>query len=338
MNKLLERMKLAGVIKEAEVLADSYLFTSKDITSTEIPILNLACSGDLKGGLSSGVTVLAGLPKSYKTLLGLYCMKAYLNKHKDGVGVIYDSEFSITPDYLKMHDIDPNRILHVPIVDLEMLKFDIMQRLKEIKLGDKVFILIDSLGTAGSKKEIEDALKGKSPTDMTRAKGIRSIFRMITPPITMKDIPCVVINHVYKTLEIYSKLVVSGGEGPLFNANQVFIITRAQDKEDDKIKGYFFTINVDKSRFVKEKSKFPLHITYDEGIDKWSGLLDIALETGFLAKQKTKPLTYSISGSNMNPTFTEDELAEKGIWQELIEIPEFCNAVSDKYKLKKNET
>lgn len=335
-------MKLAGTIKESEILADSEFFTSKDITSTEIPILNLACSGEFKGGLYSGITVLAGLPKSYKTLLALYCLKAYLNKHKDAVGLIYDSEFSITPEYLKMYDIDSERIIHVPVTSLEVMKFDIVNRLEAIKRGDdKVFILVDSMGTMGSLKEITDSLAEKSTVDMTRSKTIRSIFRMITPHMTMKDIPCIVIQHVYQTLDLFSKTVVGGGLGAMYNANQVFIITRAQDKDDDGIKGYFFTINIDKSRFVREKSKFPLHITYDEGIDKWSGLLDIALETGYLIKHKTKPLTYSIKSVTTETAgdvkYTEEELTESGVWEALIDLPEFDKAVSDKYKLQKHE-
>jgi len=198
MSKLLDKLKKAGTIKHAEILADSPFFNAKDCIQTNLPILNVAFSGSLSGGLVPGLSVFAGASKSFKTLLGLYCMKAYFDKYPDAVALVYDSEFGITPDYLQANGIDTSRVIHIPIEHIEMLKFDIVKRLDEISRGDKVFIMIDSLGALSSKKEVEDALDEKSVSDMTRAKAIRSLLRIITPHLTMKDIPCIVINHIYQ--------------------------------------------------------------------------------------------------------------------------------------------
>lgn len=208
---LLEKMKKAGSIKTAEVLAHSPYFNAKDLVTTEVPIINVAFSADPTGGLVPGLTVLAGESKSFKTLLMLLCMKAYLETYPESIALLYDSEFGITPEYLKNNGIDTTRVLHIPIVHIEELKFDIAKRLDVIEKGDKIFFGIDSVGALASKKEAEDALDAKSVADMSRAKALKSLFRIIGPQFTMKDIPCVAINHVYKELALYPKTIVGGG-------------------------------------------------------------------------------------------------------------------------------
>jgi RecA/RadA recombinase len=280
---LMDKLMKSGSVKSASILSESQFFTAKDKITTDLPVLNIAFTGEIDGGLISGLTLFAGESKSFKTLLGLYCLRAYLRKYPDAIALVYDSEFGITPEYLAANGIDTDRVLHVPVEHIEELKFDIVNRLNEIKRGDKVFVMIDSLGL-GSKKELEDALSEKSVADMTRAKALRSLLRIITPMLTTKDIPCVGINHTYKTMEMFSKDVVGGGTAPIYFSNQIFIITKAQDSSGEGAKkvlnGFDFTIRVEKSRFVREKSKLSFNVNFDKGINLWSGMLDLALESG----------------------------------------------------------
>jgi RecA/RadA recombinase len=280
---LLEKLKATGAIS-SEVISQSNFFKPKNIVQTKIPIINAAFSGSLDGGLVSGLTVIAGPSKFFKTNLGLVAVSAYMEKYPDAICLFYDSEFGVTPEYLRAHGIDGDRVIHLPILHIEQLKFDIVKKLEEIKKTDKVIIFIDSLGNLASKKEVEDAEEGKSVADMTRAKSIKSLFRIITPHLTMKDIPAIVINHVYEETGLYAKTIVSGGTGVMYSANQVFVIGRSQEKEGTEVVGYKFTINIEKSRFVKEKSKLPFTVTFDGGINKWSGLLDLAMEAGIVKK------------------------------------------------------
>ena len=208
---LMDKMLKSGSVKGTDVLSKSKFFDTKDPIQTELPIVNIAFSGSVDGGLIPGLTVLAGASKSFKTLLGLYCMKAYLNKYKKGIALLYDSEYGITPEYLASYGIDLDRVLHIPIEDIEELKFDLVKRLNDIGKGDEVFIMIDSVGNLASKKEIEDAMAEKSVADMTRAKQLKSLFRMITPKITKRDIPCIAINHIYQEIGLFPKNIVSGG-------------------------------------------------------------------------------------------------------------------------------
>jgi RecA/RadA recombinase len=204
-------MMKSGSIKSASILEDSSFFNKKDVISTEVPIINMALSGEVNGGLTSGLTFLAGPSRHFKSLLGLVMVKAYMDKYKDAVCLFYDSEFGITPDYIKTNGIDASRVLHLPIEHLEQLKFDISKRLEDVERGDKVIIFIDSVGNLASKKEVEDALDGKSVADMTRARVMKSLWRIVTPHLTTKDIPCIAVNHTYQTMEMFSKAVMSGG-------------------------------------------------------------------------------------------------------------------------------
>jgi RecA/RadA recombinase len=341
MSTILQKMLKVGELKDRiSVLSESEFFNDKEFVQTGYPSIDIAFSGSLDGGLTSGLTVLAGESKSFKTLLGLVCMKAYLDKHKDGIAILYDSEFGITPAYLKNIGIPTERILHIPILNLEELKFDLTQRLKEITKKDKVYILIDSLGNLASLKEATDAEDGKSVQDMSRAKQIKSFFRIITPHFTIKDIPCVVINHIYESQGLFAKKIVSGGQGVMLSANQVFIITKAQEKDGDGISGWKFTITIEKSRFVKEKSKIPFTVLYEGGIQKWSFIFDLALEHGFIVKPKNgwyayaNPETGEISSSNLREKAIKED---NEFFENLVKNEKFKSIVMNKFQLLQND-
>jgi hypothetical protein len=195
--------------------------------------------------------------------------------------------------------------------------------------------VIDSIGNIASKKEIEDAENMKSVADMTRAKALKGLFRMITPFLTLKDIPLLAVNHTYQTQEMFSKAVVSGGTGVMYSANDVWIIGRRQEKTGTEISGYHFIINIEKSRFVKEKSKIPITVTWNGGIEKWSGLLDLAIETGYVVKPKNgwymamNPATKEELSGNLRAaqTMTEE------FWTKIFNSTDFETAIEKRYKV-----
>jgi len=283
-DKLLERIKKNSSIRETDILTDSKFFGDKDLIQTSVPAVNVALSGKLDGGLTPGLTVFAGPSKHFKTAFAMLLAKSFLDKYEDGVVLFYDSEFGAPQAYFQTFDIDTNRVVHSPISDIEQLKHDIMQQLNGVERDDHIMIIVDSVGNLASKKEVEDALEGKSVADMTRAKQMKSLFRMVTPHLTIKDIPAIVVNHTYKEIGLFPKDVVSGGTGIYYSADNIFIIGRRQQKTGQEITGYEFVINVEKSRFVREKSKIPVEVTWEDGISKWSGLLDMGLESGFVHK------------------------------------------------------
>ena len=283
---ILEKLQKNCKIKEADLLSESKFFGPKEIVTTAVPMINVALSGTLDGGLTSGLTVLAGPSKHFKTSFALLCASAYLKKYEDSVLMFYDSEFGSPQSYFESFGIDTERVLHVPITDVEKLKFDIVSQLENIERGDRVIIIIDSIGNLASKKELEDTLNEKSVADMSRAKALKGLFRMVTPYLSMKDIPLLAVNHTYQEIGLFPKQIVSGGTGITYSADNVWIIGRQQDKVGTEIQGYHFVINVEKSRFVKEKSKIPISVSWEGGIEKWSGLLDVALDGGYAVKPK----------------------------------------------------
>jgi RecA/RadA recombinase len=281
---ILAKLKKNSNIKETSVLSESKFFTDKDMIPTSIPIINVALSGRLNGGLTPGLTMWAGPSKHFKTAFSLLMAKSYMDKYPDSALLFYDSEFGTPQAYFDSFGIDTKRVLHTPITDIEELKFDIMQQLKEINRGDRLIIVVDSIGNLASKKEVDDAENQKSVADMSRAKQIKSLFRMVTPHLNIKDIPMVVVNHTYMEIGMFPKAIVGGGTGSYYSADNIFILGRQQEKDGTEVVGYNFIINVEKSRYVREKSKIPVTVLQKGGISKYSGLLDIGLESGHVIK------------------------------------------------------
>jgi RecA/RadA recombinase len=280
----MDKLKKNSKVKDTSILKDSVLFAEKDIITTSVPMVNVALSGDIDGGLTSGLTVLAGPSKHFKTSFALLMGSAYMEKYKDAVMLFYDSEFGSPQNYFESFGIDTSRVLHTPITDVEQLKFDLVGQLENLERGDKVIIVIDSIGNLASKKELEDALNEKSVADMSRAKALKGLFRMVTPYLTMKNIPLLAVNHTYQEMGLFPKAIVSGGTGIYYSADNIWIIGRQQEKKGTQVTGYNFVINVEKSRFVKEKSKVPIGVSWEGGIEPYSGLLEVALAGGYVTK------------------------------------------------------
>jgi RecA/RadA recombinase len=332
---LLDKLKKNSRIKETSILETSTFFNKKDEVQTSVPALNIALSGSLDGGLQPGLLQVAGPSKHFKTSIALVMAAAYMKKYPDAVLMFYDSEFGSPKSYFQAFGIDTSRVLHTPITDIEQLKFDIMSQLGEIVRGDKIIFLIDSIGNLASKKEVEDAMNEKSVADMSRAKQLKSLFRMVTPHLTLKDIPMVAINHTYKEIGLFPKDIVGGGTGSYYSANDIWIVGRSQEKEGTDVVGYTFNINIEKSRRVREKSRIPLTVMFDGGITKWSGLLDIAIESGFVIKpsmgwyQKVNPE----SGEMIEGKFRAKDTNTEEFWGSLLKSSQFKEFINKKYQL-----
>jgi RecA/RadA recombinase len=252
--------------------------------------------------------------------------------------LFYDSEFGAPQSYFKAAGIDPSRVLHTPVTDIEQLKFDIMAQLAELKRGDRVIILIDSIGNLASKKEVEDALEQKGAADMTRAKQLKSLFRMVTPHLTIKNVPCVAINHIYMEQGMYPKAIVSGGTGIYLSADTILIVGRQQEKDGTEIIGYNFILNIEKSRYVREKSKVPVSVTYNEGVSKWSGLLDLGVEAGLVVKPKVGWYArVGQSGEIEGKNWRKDDTECEEFLGELLRDPRFKKWVKESFQLGEGE-
>ncbi len=341
-SSALDKIRLNSTIKNSALVSESVFFDdNRDIVQTSVPAINIALSGDLDGGFVPGITLWCGPSKHFKTLFALIMAKAYMDKYPESAMIYWDNEYGTPKAYFQMLDFDMGRILHCPLVNIEQLKHDAVNQFTKLNRGDKVISVIDSIGNLASKNELDNAIKGKEKLDMTRAKALKSLFRMVTPYVNINDVPLEVVNHTYKTQETYSKDVVSGGTGPYYSADNVFIIGRQQvkQKQDDKeIIGWQFIIKVDKSRFVREKSRIPITVRFEGGVSKYSGLLDMAVLAGVVVKPKdgfysrVDSTTCAVEKEQFRARATDTD----EFWNPILNDHKFSEWVKDRYKLSSN--
>jgi len=339
MPSIMDKLKKNSKVSHTNILSESKFFNEKDMIVTDVPMINVALSGDPDGGLTPGLTVLAGPSKHFKTSFALLMASAYMKKYEDSVMLFYDSEFGSPQSYFKNFDIDTSRVLHTPVTNVEELKFDLVSQLENLERGDRVIVVIDSVGNLASKKELEDALNEKAVADMSRAKALKGLFRMVTPYLAMKDIPLLAINHTYKEIGLFPKDVVSGGTGIYYSADNIWIIGRRQNKKGTDVVGYEFIIKVEKSRFTKEQSKIPISVSWEGGVEKYSGLLDLGLSGGYVVKpsngwySKVDKETGEVSESKVREAAT---LTEE-FWKPILEETDFKEYLRNVYKIGGNE-
>lgn len=318
-NRILKSVKnpLANIFSESAVVQNK-----AEYAPTIVPMLNVALSGKWDGGLYPGITMLAGPSKMGKTFIGLVFVKAYLDKYPDSYCVFIDSELGANVNYFENLGIDMDRIIHIPIKNIEEAKFQTIQLLEDLNTEDKVIFFFDSIGNVASKKELEDAISEKSVADMSRAKQLKSFFRMITPYVNWKQFPFVAINHTYESMDMFNPSPkIGGGTGAIYAADTIFVLSKSKEKDGSDVVGFNFTLRVEKSRCIREGTKFKLTAIFGEGIDKQSDLFDFALDKGYITSpskgfyQKHEkygdPKKYRASEFDFNDEIWKDILADE---------------------------
>ena len=324
-----EKLIKSSSISETALLEQSTLWDDKQMVITSTPAINIALGGALDGGMSPGIVQIAGDSKMFKSKYAIYLAGEFQKTFPEGIVLFYDSEFGTPRPYF--NDLDRSRIVHTPVVNLEKLRSDLAIQLDQvdIKSGDKLFIIIDSLGNIPTVKELKDAKDEKEVADMTRAKVIKSVFRIMGPQLVLKEVYVVVVNHSYQTMELYPTEVASGGRGSIYNSNTLWIITSSKNKEDSELVGFNFNITVKKSRKVKQEARIPITVTFEEGIDRWSGLLDMAVESGHVVRPTKQ--TYALA-SKPEVTFKKKDLDDE-FYNYLIKDQGFIDWVRKEYTL-----
>ena len=134
--------------------------------------------------------------------------------------------------------------------------------------------------------------------------------------------------------------VVTHNTGIYYSASNIFIIGRQQEKEGTEVVGYNFVINVEKSRYVREKSKIPITVTYDGGISKYSGLLEMALESGSVVKPSNGWYSKVDTGTGEVEAkkYRLKDTTNKAFWDSILNDKIFTTWVENRYKLIGNES
>ena len=158
---------------------------------------------------------------------------------------------------------------------------------------------------------------------------------MTTPYLAMKNIPLLAVNHTYKEIGLFPKDIVGGGTGIYYSADNIWILGRQQDKVGTEIKGYHFVINVEKSRYVKEKSKIPISVSWEGGVQRFSGLLDAALAGGYVAKPSNGWYCRvdTETGELVDPKVRQAQTLEEEFWTPIFEFTDFADFLEKQYKI-----
>lgn len=336
-TSFMARLQQNSKLEKTAILSESefYQDTNDTMFPTQIPMLNVALSGRTDGGMSAGILMICGESKSFKTGFMIEVAAGFQKKHPDGVILFYDSEKGAPIKYFTQRGIDMDRVLHTPIFNIEELKFDSINQLKYIQQeGVPVMIMVDSIGMLPSTKEVQNAEDENSAADMTRARELNSLFRIWTPYIAFNNIPCVVINHGYTSMDGKGTYNVSGGKKVYLAADDVFIIGRQQDGVASDLKGFYFVLNIDKSRECIEKTKIFIHSTFENGMNPYSGLLEEAKEIGLCNISAWCKLIDFDTGEMEAKSYRKSEIYDNHEWfAKLMKYPPFIDHITKKYCL-----
>jgi RecA/RadA recombinase len=333
MSKLLKK---AGKDDKVSVLSASHFFDKDMVFSSSVPLINLMLSGHIDGGIRPGLHLAVGDSRTFKTNFCLSLMKDYLDQRPNAVALFFDSEFGAKSSFASF-GIDTDRVIHYALENIEDLKWKMVQALDEVGPGDEVFVFVDSISQIASKKEVENAQNENAAADMTRARELNSLFRIITPKLMLKKIPMFAINSYYDSMvSQYAEATIKGGKQVFLSSDVVLMVSRSQVKDEDKtLRGWSFNYNAMKSRYVKEKSKFSVTVTYEGGIDKYSGLFELATEGGFLKSEKQGFYMFNIDGFIDGKSMRRKDIEEnhQDFFDALIKNDTFKTYVSSRYAL-----
>jgi len=299
----------------ASVAKDGIVHDNEKFINTGCFLLNAQLSGDIyKGFPCNRIIAFAGAESTYKSYMLLGIIKRYLEENEENVVWFFGSEGAITQKELVSRGIDINRVLYIPVKSIEEFK---TQSLKLVREHEKIpseerpfpFICLDSLGMLPSVKEIEDAESGEIKTDLTRAREIKSTFRILTPTLAILNIPMVIINHTYSTMDKYNPQEMGGGSGLKFAASIIVYFSKSMVKDEDskEIRGGIVSSRLIKSRRTREKTKIQFPIYVDTGLDEYGGLFDFCYEKGLIKREGNK---YYWHNDGKNKMFKKDIMSK----------------------------
>jgi RecA/RadA recombinase len=256
--------------------------------------INALLSGSIYGGYANNkITALAGPSGVGKSFFALTAVKLFLDKDPRAVVFMFESESALTKNMMLEFGIDIKRVLIMPIETVQQFRHQalvILNNYSAIPAQERtpILMVLDSLGQLSTVKEIEDIQDGKDTRDMTRAQLVKAAFRVLTLKMGKFKVPLLFTNHTYGTMEMFSKQVQSGGSGPVYSASTVMMLTKSKEKSGTDITGAVVKCRLDKGRLTRENSKAETVIRYQDGLSRWHGMVEFAIEAGIWKKAGTR--------------------------------------------------
>jgi len=256
-------------------------------------IMNAVLSGSLYGGVPNNkITAFAGESATGKTFFVLGVLKTFLEQNQDGGVIYFDTEAAVTKKMMSDRGIDTKRVAIVEPQSIEEFRTQAVRMLDQYIEGKDqppMMMVLDSLGMLSSEKELEDTAKGENKRDMTKAQLLRGTFRVLSLKLAKANVPLLVTNHVYDVVGAYVPTKeISGGSGLKYAASSICMLTKKKDKDGTDIVGNIIKVKMHKSRFTKENKIVETKLSYDSGLDRYYGLLDLAEKYGIIKKVATR--------------------------------------------------
>jgi RecA/RadA recombinase len=258
-------------------------------------IFNALLSGSLHGGLPKNkITAIAGESATGKTFFALGIVKQFLSDNPDAAVIYFESESAITREMIEDRGIDSKRIVIVPVVTVQQFRtqsISILDKYLETDESERppMMFVLDSLGMLSTTKEIEDTAEGKETKDMTRAQIVKGAFRVLTLKLGRAKVPMIVTNHTYDVIgSMFPQKEMGGGSGLKYAASSIIYLSKRKEKDGTDIIGNIIHCKNAKSRLTVENKVVDVRLSYDTGLDRYYGLLDLALKHGVFEKSSTR--------------------------------------------------
>lgn len=260
-------------------------------------MLNALLSGSLYGGVPNNkVTAFAGESATGKTFFVLGIVKTFLDNNPDAGVMYYDTEAAVTKKMMEERGIDTNRVM---ISEPQTIQEFRTKALKAIELYEQTpkdkrppfMFVLDSLGLLSTTKEMEDIAEGKETRDMTKAQVIKAAFRVLTLKLAKAGIPMLVTNHVYELVGSYIPTKeMGGGTGLKYAASTIVYLGKKKERDatTKEVVGNIIKCTTYKSRLSKENAVAEVLLRYDSGLDKYYGLIELAMECGLFEKKGSR--------------------------------------------------
>jgi len=258
-------------------------------------VLNGLLSGSIHGGLPSNkITALAGESATGKTFFLMGMVKNFLDSNPDAGVLYFESESAITKQMVIDRGIDPKRMIILPVTTVQEFRTEVLRVLNkylETPESDrkKMMLCLDSLGMLSTTKEVEDTSEGKETRDMTRAQVLKAAFRVITLKLGRAKLPMVITNHTYDVVgSMFPTKEMGGGSGLKYAASSIVYLSKRKEKDGTEVVGNIVHCKNHKSRLTIENKMVDVRLSYDKGLDRYYGLLDLAEKYNIIKKVSTR--------------------------------------------------
>ena len=256
---------------------------------------NALLSGSIYGGMPSNkITAIAGEAATGKTFFALGIVKAFLDKNKDAGVIYFESESALTKELVESRGIDSKRMVIVPVATVQEFRHQSIKVIdKYLEQDEKnrkpLMFVLDSLGMLSTTKEMEDTAEGKETRDMTRSQIVKAAFRVLTLKLGKAKVPMIMTNHTYDVIgSMFPQKEMGGGSGLKYAASNIVYLSKRKEKDGKEIIGNIIHCKNYKSRLTKENALIDVRLTYKDGLDKYYGLLDLAIKHGIFKSVSTR--------------------------------------------------